>query len=127
MANFRQSILIRTDLNLPAGLLAAQVAHIHFEYCRQQLRDDEDPCSTSFREWMESPYLFVHRVPNLEALSYFKVKAVEAKLPVAEWKDTVYQDLAPDIRQPFNLTVGISIGPADSDAIKMVIGSLPLL
>lgn len=30
--NLRQSLLIRSDLNLPVGLLAAQVAHIHFEF-----------------------------------------------------------------------------------------------
>jgi len=42
MANIVQRILIRTDLDLPMGLMAAQVAHLHMETIRRSLYRDPD-------------------------------------------------------------------------------------
>jgi peptidyl-tRNA hydrolase len=130
MSNTKQVILIRKDLNLPVGLLAAQACHIHFELIRNNLKVGGKGTYVSeadMHNWLEAPYLYIHGVPHLEALNYYKQKAIEAKLPVAIWEDTIYQELAEDLRIPFNMTVGISIGPCDSDSIKLIIGTLPLL
>jgi len=150
MANIGQTIIIRTDIfELPQdmGLLAAQVAHIHFEHTRQMLKDNLDDAGkavitiekqadaidqlinkTYYEGWIEEPYIYVKKVPNFEALEYFKQEAERANLPVHEWRDTVYVRLSPTIKKAFPDTmVGISIGPADSDKIRAVVGDLPLL
>ena len=134
MANIGQTIIIRTDIfNLPEdmGLMAAQVAHIHFESMRQHILDTKRSkldLTPSENMWIKEPYLFVKKVPNIEGLNHFKHLAWEAKLPVTNWVDTVYVRLSPTMKKAFpNTLVGISIGPADADAIRTVVGDLPLL
>jgi peptidyl-tRNA hydrolase len=139
MANLRQTILIRTDLKFPIGLLAAQVAHLHMETLRQEIRasgvkNDKDPTSVRFDsgvntlEWLDDPYVFVHGVPNLEVLNHFAEKADHADIVVSSWRDTVYIDISSTQREAFpDVLIGIVLGPADSDAIKVIIGDLPLL
>ena len=144
MASINQTLIIRTDIfNLPedSGLLAAQVAHIHFEITRDMIDQGMDDDGKSvlifneqgeqgadFEEWVKEPYLLVKKVPNLEALDHFHKLAKEAGLPTNEWKDTVYVRLSPTMKQAFpNVLVGISIGPADADKIRTVVGDLPLL
>jgi len=126
MANLRQSILLRTDLNFPIGLLAAQVAHIHAGVLIDNVLDN-DP-SNELREWARDPYLFVHQVPNLEVLEYFERGLDDKGMTHHVWRDTVYIDISPTQQMTFeDVKVGLSIGPADSDDIKVVIGDLPLL
>lgn len=139
MSNINQTILIRTDLfNLPEdiGLIAAQVAHIHMELIRGMFHDhfmgakisEEDLKNSNLMEWLRDPYLLVKKVPNLEALKHFKKLAEDAQLKVKEWNDTVYVRLSQTMKQAFPDTlVGISIGPSDSDAIRSIVGDLPLL
>jgi peptidyl-tRNA hydrolase len=139
MANIGQTIIIRTDLfDLPqdTGLLAAQVAHIHMEMTRQTILDsiDNDRDIKGFKlsedayEWLDQPYIFVKRVPNAEALKHFWNLAQNAKIPIAEWRDTVYVRLSPTMKQAVeNTLVGISLGPADADEIRTIVGDLPLL
>lgn len=132
MANIRQSILIRTDLNLPIGLLAAQVAHLHMETVRANVNDlgqliMGERQLKDFVEWIHDPYLFVHQVPNLEVLEYFHEEAQEQNIPNYTWEDTIYINISPLFRKAFKTTVGIVLGPCDSDRIKGVISDLPLL
>lgn len=123
----RQSIVCRTDLGFSIGLMAAQVAHIHMERIRKMIIGKES-FDYDMMEWMKSPYIFCHGVPNLEALNYFYDKAVAEKLPVAIWHDTVYVQVSETqkIAMP-NVFVGFSIGPVDSDKVKVILGDLPLL
>jgi len=82
----------------------------------------------TFVEWFNNPYLLVKKVPNLEALTHFLKLAVDAKLLFYEWYDTIYVRLSPTMKQAFsNKLVGISLGPADADKIRTVVGDLPLL
>ena len=132
MANLRQSILIRTDLNLPVGLLAAQVAHLHFETFRRRGTGDSAGLPMVMTrqegEWAHDPYLFVHQVPNLEALDFFEHEAKKADINTESWRDTIFLQLSPTFRKAFeNVKVGIVLGPDDSDKIKAVISDLPLL
>jgi peptidyl-tRNA hydrolase len=140
MANLRQTIIVRTDLNLAVGLLAAQISHIHFEKIRRELNrslsgiKEKEVGGELFKfskdewEWMESPYIFIHGVPNIEAYHYFKKKAEDALLSVVEWTDTIYLSFYEGHKDAFkNVPIGFSIGPADSDAIKAIVGALPLL
>ena len=137
----RQTILIREDLGFPRGLLAAQVAHLHMEYFRQLILQRGEECvttssggglrfptSSELREWLKTPYTFVHGVPNREVLEHFKQKAQAAEVPYAEWSDTVYIDISETQREAFPaVVVGIAFAPTESDIIKTIIGDLPLL
>jgi len=132
MANIGQTIIIRTDLfDLPndMGLLAAQVAHIHMEVIRKSLiKEGKLDNSEEMESWLENPYLFVKKVPNYEGLKHFIDLAELAKLAVTSWWDTVYVRLSPTMKQAFSgVLIGISIGPADADEIRTVVGDLPLL
>jgi len=154
MANLRQSILIRTDLNFSTGLLAAQVAHLHalplMPLIDTQFKNSVSesvpemssglhlpplPTSTindlhieKLLEWVNDPYLFVHKIPNLEVLEYFE-KLLEVEILYHNvWQDTVYIDISETQTKAFSdVKIGLSIGPDDSDAIKAIIGDLPLL
>lgn len=136
MANIRQTILVRQDLHLPLGLMAAQVAHLHMERMRNLFLEAHTkvppipPILNTFpddEEWMQDPYLFVHGVPNREALHYFMNEAKE-KCVITPWSDTIYIDISPTQKKAFeNVLVGVTLGPCDSDIIKTIIGDLPLL
>jgi len=120
--NLRHTVLVRTDLGMPAGLLCAQVAHIH------ALPFIHWPEDELLGEWEQDPYLFIHGVPNLETLNYFIVQAESRKVGVLKWTDTIYMNLTPNMRVALpDILVGVSLGPDESDKIKSVIGDLPLL
>jgi len=145
MANIIQRILVRTDLGFPVGLMAAQVAHIHMEGLRWAInrnRDNKDHIlmaniqgnfrcpkeAIDLNEWLKSPYIFVHGVPNLEVLMHFREKAEKEHIPVFLWQDTVNVRVSENQNIPFkDIPVGIALGPIDSDMIKIVVGDLPLL
>lgn len=135
MANLRHSILVRTDLNLPVGLLAAQIAHLHFETIRKRINTEDKTISFSSKkheedvmEWIKDPYLFVHRVPNIEALNYFYKAAADTNMLTTEWRDTIYLELSPTQKRAFEeVLIGVAFGPTDSDRIRSIIGDLPLL
>ena len=129
MSMIGQRILIREDLQFPTGLLAAQVAHIHALPLIEALKNGAagEAAGNAFESWIDAPYLFVHGAPNVEVLSYLVKKAEEAKIPVLTWSDTVYLKVG-DETVPFeNVLIGASFGPADSDKLKMVFGTLDLL
>ena len=127
MANLRQTIIVREDLNLPRGLLTAQVAHIHMEFLRQKLLDQKE-LNIDEKDWLKSPYVFVHGVPNSEFFDHYKRRAEANNVPINIWKDTIYLSLGDGEPVPFsNVEVGFSLGPCDSDKIKLVVGNLPLL
>lgn len=133
MANLRQTILIRKDLDFPIGLLAAQVAHLHMESFRKTMLDAPDPVNKfeltqDEAGWLKDPYVFVHGVPNLEVLDFFIKEAKALGIDVHEWRDTVYINISATQRRAFfPVKVGATLGPCDSDKIKAVIGDLPLL
>jgi len=134
VANLRQTILIRTDLNFPTGLLAAQCAHLHMERFRVAIREaskvpkGRPEFTKDDSEWLKDPYLFIHGVPNAEVLDFFIKEADKALIPIAEWRDTVYINISDTQRKAFfPVKVGAALGPVDSDSIKTIIGDLPLL
>ena len=137
MANIRQSILVRTDLKFPKGLSEAQVSHLHFEHFRRCIMSGIDSTEDQLKstillskddwEWLKTPYIFVHGIPCLEALNYFIKIAKEKRVPYTEWFDTVFIEVSPTQRIVEHCLVGISLGPCESDAVKSVIGDLPIL
>lgn len=127
MANLRQSIIIRTDLGFPVGLLTAQIAHAHMEFIRKRLIDGKE-LTFDEKEWLKSPYLFVHEAKNQETLLHYMEEAEKQKVHCEGWRDTVYIKMSDTQMRAFpDVLVAASFGPTDSDRIKAVIGDLPLL
>ena len=135
MGNIRHTVVVRKDLQLVPGLLAAQVAHISDGFMRQKLlqahgnsvKGSDVICpnfSTSEWDWFASPYLSVLAVNCAEDLNAVLEHAISCKLEVHEWVDTIPSPTFPD--RAIKVRVGISIGPDDFDKIKIVTGALPL-
>lgn len=135
MANIRHTVIIRKDLQMPVGLLAAQVAHICDAFMRQKIRisieesnKEETDISPVFSkeemDWFYDPYLSVLAVNSYEDLCEIKDHAEREKLPIHCWKDTIPSPTFPD--RSIKAFVGLSIGPADFDLIKIVTGGLEL-
>ena len=134
MSNVRLTVVVRRDLQMPVGLLAAQVAHISDGFMRIRVIKAETAKSKSAvvslftqeeREWMASPYLSVLAAECKEDLEAIEKDCVSAKLPVTRWVDTVPSPTFEGDVIPHAL-VGVAIGPADFDAIKAVTVRLSL-
>ena len=133
MSNTRHVVVVRRDLNLVPGLLAAQVAHISDAWMREQLLDERiwttsNASNTKLitdleKEWLSQPYLSVLAVNNGEELDIIWKEATDAGLRVFVWEDVIPSEV---LQRAIRVTVGISIGPDDFDRIKMVTGNLPL-
>ena len=129
MSNTRLTVVVRKDLQLPEGLLAAQVAHIANEFIRIKLLEDKDQAGApSFYdyewEWFEDPYLSVLATNCKEDLLEVIEHAKREKLSICCWEDTIPSPTFPN--QVIKALVGVSIGPEDFDKIKIVTGGLPL-
>ena len=130
MSNTRHVVVVRKDLNMPMGLMAAQVAHISDQFMREKLLEDKNEAgSPSFFtyewDWFKDPYLSVLAVNCKEDLDIISKEAVENGLKVRSWGDLVPSPTFPD--RMIKTVIGISIGPDDFDKIKIVTGKLPLL
>jgi len=134
MSNTRLTVVVRKDLQLPDGLLAAQVSHAANEFIRkaiisglQQSTNDDmnivNVLNQSQLDWIQQPYMSVLAVNTYEELVHIERQAMEANLPMHQWFDVVPSKT---LEMPMKCYVGIAIGPADFDAIKLVTGKLPL-
>ena len=128
MANIRLTVVVRKDLQLSPGLLAAQVSHMADAFMRQIILKNELElvCAPTKQEadWCKEPYLSVLAVNSYEDLKEIKEHAEREKLPLNCWKDLVSSPTFPD--RSIKAFVGIAIGPADFDKIKIVTGGLDL-
>ena len=126
MSNIRLVIVVRKDLQMPAGLLAAQVLHAGDQFMRLKINNThpDTKFSDMEKEWCKSPYVSVLAVQTLEELDMIQDKAQEERLPMYSWVDLVPSPTFKD--QSFKARVAIAIGPEDFDKIKLVTGQLPL-
>jgi peptidyl-tRNA hydrolase len=124
MANIWQVVVVRRDLNMTPGLMAAQVAHINDGWMREALASENGyEYSVEQAEWAQEPYLNVLAVDNKEELLMVIEKAKNANLPVYEWKDVIpSENLKCNME---DVLVGCSVGPADFDKLRLVTGTLP--
>lgn len=126
MSNTRHTVVIRRDLNLVPGLLAAQVAHISDAWMRDRMvckEGDIPKFSAVEMEWTQQPYLSVLAVNTSEELEIIRTNAINAGLSVHVWEDVIPSEV---LQRAIRVRVGISIGPDDFDRIKLVTGNLPL-
>jgi peptidyl-tRNA hydrolase len=131
MANIRHTVIVRRDLQMPVGLLAAQVSHICDAFMRKIIlskseqdgvnRSDANPNEMA---WCSDPYLSVLAANCYEDLCEIQKQAEREDLPVKTWHDLIPSPTFPD--RSIKAFVGLSIGPADFDLIKIVTGGLEL-
>jgi peptidyl-tRNA hydrolase len=133
MSSTRMAVVLRRDLNMPAGLLAAQATHTAMLFIQEALiqrRHEGEGGSYSLEihmeeaEWLKQPYLAVLAVDTPEELTVIKKMAEDEHLPVRVWQDVIPSKVLDG--RVLQCVVGISIGPADSDALRKVTGTLPL-
>jgi peptidyl-tRNA hydrolase len=132
MSSTRMVIVVRRDLNMTPGLLASQVSHISMRFLyeawmsRRHEKGDHYDVEFSLVEgaWIEQPYLAVLAVDTPEELELVRQMAVAEGLDPLIWKDVIPSKVFEG--RVLECIVGIAIGPADSDKLRLVTGTLPL-
>ena len=115
---FKQVILVRTDLKMGRGKLAAQVAHASVGAVLKAMKTHKE----WFEKWMvEGQAKVVLRVPNESKLLEYRDKALSVGLPTELVVDRGLTQLKP------GTTTCLGIGPAPSELIDVLTGTLKLL
>jgi len=114
---YKLVVVIRDDLKMTPGKLAAQVAHAAVT-CALEAKAKK---AKWFSEWYrEGQRKVVLRAGDVEELRSLKELAARAGLPVALIADAGLTELPP------NTTTCLGIGPAPENMIDPITGSLPL-
>ncbi len=110
-------IVVRNDLGMGKGKIAAQVGHacvLGAEHVRKSHPE-------WFSEWWLGQEKVVVKVPGIKELQEVKQYAIDLDLPWSEVTDAGNTQIAP------GTTTCISIGPAPENLIDRVTGELKLL
>jgi len=114
---YKLVIVVRDDLKMSVGKLAAQVAHAAVS-CSLQAKAKN---SGWFHSWYkEGQKKVVVRVKTLEELFELNEKAAKAGLPRSLVTDAGLTEL------PYNTTTCLGIGPGPDGLVDSITGSLPL-
>jgi PTH2 family peptidyl-tRNA hydrolase len=117
MGEIKQVIVVRTDLDMGKGKIAAQVGHacvLGAEHVRKSHPE-------WFKEWWAGQEKVVVKVSGIKELQEIKRHAIDLDLPWSEVSDAGHTQLAP------GTTTCISIGPAPENLIDKITGDLKLL
>lgn len=117
MANIKQVIAVRTDLDMGKGKIAAQVGHacvLGAEHVRKSHPD-------WFEEWWGGQEKVVVKVGSMKELEKIKEDAISLDVPWSEVSDAGHTQLPP------GTTTCISLGPAPENLIDKITGELKLL
>ena len=115
--SIKQVIVVRTDLDMGKGKIAAQVGHacvLGAEHVRKSNPD-------WFSQWWSGQEKIVVKVSSLKELEKIKRDVIELDLPWSEVTDAGHTQIAPG-----TLTC-ISIGPAPENLIDKITSELSLL
>jgi peptidyl-tRNA hydrolase, PTH2 family len=116
--DFKQVIIVRRDVNMGTGKVAAQVAHAAVM--------GAEKVKASRREWFNSWFAagqakVVVKVKNIQELMNVRMRAEELNLPVVQVQDSGLTQI------PSGTITCIGIGPAPSAVIDKVTFELKLL
>jgi PTH2 family peptidyl-tRNA hydrolase len=114
----KQAIVVRSDLKMGKGKLAAQVAHASLSAAEETMERRSD----WFGEWKEEGQAkVVLKVQTEEALHELYKKAKAAKLPVSLIEDRGLTQLEP------GTVTCLGIGPGPEEELDKITGKLKLL
>jgi PTH2 family peptidyl-tRNA hydrolase len=112
---YKQIIIVRDDLKLTKGKMAAQASHASVQAVLKSHKDD-------LKKWQEQGMKkVVLKVKDLPELHEYKRKAEDAGLVVALITDAGHTHL-----QPGTITC-LGIGPDKAEKIDKITGKLPLV
>ena len=117
MGDIKQVIVVRTDLDMGKGKIAAQVGHacvLGAEHVRKSHPE-------WWSEWWTGQEKVVVKISGIKELQEVKRQAIDLNLPWSEISDAGHTQLAP------GTTTCISIGPAPENLIDKITGDLKLL
>jgi PTH2 family peptidyl-tRNA hydrolase len=117
VGDIKQVIVVRTDLGMGKGKIAAQVGHacvLGAEHVRKSYPE-------WWSEWWGCQEKVVVKVSGIKELQEIKRHAIDLNLPWSEVSDAGHTQLAP------GTTTCISIGPATENLIDKITGDLKLL
>ncbi len=117
MGDIKQVIIVRTDLDMGNGKIAAQVGHacvLGAEHVRKSHPE-------WYGEWWNGQEKVVLKVSGIKDLQKVKIHAIDLNVPWSEVTDAGHTQIAP------GTTTCISIGPAPENLIDKITGDLKLL
>ena len=117
LASIKQVIVVRADLGMGKGKIAAQVGHA----CVLGAEAVRKSHPEWFEEWWSGQEKVVVRVNSEKELKEVKMAAIDLGLPWAEVTDAGHTQIAP------GTFTCISIGPAPEDLVDKITGELKLL
>ena len=117
MANVKQVIVVRTDLDMGKGKIAAQVGHA----CVLGAEAVRKSHPEWFNAWWNGQEKVVLKVPGPKELEKIKQDAIDLGLPWAEVTDAGHTQIEP------GTTTCISLGPAPEEKLDKITGNLKLL
>ena len=117
MGNIKQVIVVRADLQMGKGKIAAQVGHA----CVLGAEHVRKSNSEWFNEWWGGQEKVVLKVTSLKELQTVKLSAIDLNLPWSEVTDAGHTQISP------GTITCLSIGPAPENMIDKITGDLKLL
>ena len=118
MPSIKQVIVVRNDLGMGRGKLAAQVGHASVLGAEDVRKSHSD----WFEDWVSGGQeKIVVKVTSLKQLEQIKKDAFFLNLPCSEVTDAGHTQIDP------GTTTCLSIGPAPEETVDKVTGDLKLL
>jgi PTH2 family peptidyl-tRNA hydrolase len=117
MGAIKQVIVVRADLGMGKGKIAAQVGHACVLGAESVRKSHPD----WFEKWWASQEKIVLKVNSEKELQEVKKSAIELGLPWAEVTDAGHTQIAP------GTFTCISIGPAPEELVDKITNELKLL
>ena len=116
--HFKQVIVVRRDLRMGTGKLAAQVAHASVMGAENVKSFKRNWFDLWFREGQAK---VIVKVKTIEELMEIKKQATELYLPVVQVQDSGLTQI------PSGTITCIGVGPAPSELVDRITGNLKLL
>ena len=122
LTEYKQAILVRTDLGMSKGKIAVQCSHASVSSVLRVQEQDRVLNKATIKEWsLQGMKKVVLKVSGKETLFKYKTEAEKAGLKCAVVKDAGLTEIAP------GTYTALAIGPELETKIDKVVGKLDAL